>query len=135
MRFGWSGLLRNRRCIGTITVETTKAEGSKLHLDVSEAGVDGSGKNNTLSIGILVSLSGTRVGSRLSRSLCLDLSNRALGGGRRVESRWTRVGSDWLGFGLGLLLSILDPLGLVSGSSRSSNCWVLPFLLLCLFGQ
>jgi hypothetical protein len=65
----------------------------------------------------------------------LNLGDGTLGGGRRVESRWTSVGGDWLRLGLGGFLSLLGPLGLVSGSSRSSNCWILVFLFLSLFGQ
>ena len=34
-------LFWGKGCIGTITVQTTKAEGTELHLDISEARVGG----------------------------------------------------------------------------------------------
>ena len=40
---GGSWLFRSKWCIGTITVQTTKAERTELHLDISEARVGGRG--------------------------------------------------------------------------------------------
>lgn len=40
---GGSGLFRSRWCVGAITVQTTKAEGTELHLDISKARVGGRG--------------------------------------------------------------------------------------------
>ena len=40
---GGSRLFGSKWCIGTITVQTTKAEGTELHLDISEARVGGRG--------------------------------------------------------------------------------------------